>query len=105
MYMSWMFDGVILSVSNYDALLVGWSTQTLQPNITFSGGGEVLGLPDIPSADGAASSKKYVDDQVSAVVLPNSWNRLGNWNADTNTPTLSDGSGTDGDLYIVSVTY
>lgn len=30
-------------------------------NITFSGGGEVLGLPSTPSAAGAAASKAYVD--------------------------------------------
>jgi hypothetical protein len=32
-------------------------------NITFAGGGEPLGLPSVPSANGAAASKKYVDDQ------------------------------------------
>jgi len=30
-------------------------------NITFSGGGEILGLPSTPSAAGAAASKAYVD--------------------------------------------
>ena len=33
-----MFFGVTLSSANYDALLNGWSTQTLQPNVIFSGG-------------------------------------------------------------------
>ncbi|MCF6348584.1 MAG: BspA family leucine-rich repeat surface protein [Flavobacteriaceae bacterium] len=33
-----MFTGVTLSTNNYDALLVGWNAQTLQPNVTFSGG-------------------------------------------------------------------
>jgi len=36
-------------------------------NITFTGGGEVLGLPIVPSVDGAAASKKYVDDQIVGV--------------------------------------
>ncbi|MEZ4960277.1 MAG: BspA family leucine-rich repeat surface protein [Saprospiraceae bacterium] len=36
-----MFNGVTLSTANYDSLLIGWSTQTLQPNITFSGGNSV----------------------------------------------------------------
>ncbi len=36
--MSDMFNGVTLSVANYDALLKGWSTQTLQSGVTFSGG-------------------------------------------------------------------
>jgi len=33
-------------------------------NLTFALSGEVLGLPAVPSVDGAASSKKYVDDQI-----------------------------------------
>ena len=33
-----MFLGVKLSIANYDALLQGWAEQTLQPNVTFSGG-------------------------------------------------------------------
>ncbi len=33
-----MFDGVTLSTANYDALLNGWSTQTLQPNVDFHAG-------------------------------------------------------------------
>ena len=36
-------------------------------NLTFSGGGEVLGLPTAPSVNDAASSKKYVDDQVTLI--------------------------------------
>ncbi|WP_158846476.1 BspA family leucine-rich repeat surface protein [Algibacter sp. L1A34] len=33
-----MFDNVKLSIDNYDALLIGWGAQTLQPNVVFSGG-------------------------------------------------------------------
>ncbi|MDB4293372.1 BspA family leucine-rich repeat surface protein [Maribacter sp.] len=33
-----MFDFVTLSLANYDALLIGWNGQNLQPNVTFSGG-------------------------------------------------------------------
>jgi len=41
--MSSMFAGVQLSVNNYDALLIGWSTiapneNPLEPNVVFSGG-------------------------------------------------------------------
>lgn len=36
--MSSMFKGVTLSTSNYDALLNGWATQTLQENVSFGGG-------------------------------------------------------------------
>ncbi len=38
-------------------------------NLSFSAGGEVLGLPAIPSGDTAAASKKYVDDQDAAITL------------------------------------
>ncbi|MEA3452601.1 MAG: BspA family leucine-rich repeat surface protein, partial [Bacteroidota bacterium] len=33
-----MFQGVTLSTANYDALLIGWSAQTVQSGVTFSGG-------------------------------------------------------------------
>ncbi|WP_422106262.1 BspA family leucine-rich repeat surface protein [Winogradskyella sp.] len=33
-----MFDDVTLSVANYDALLLGWSTLNLTPNVNFTGG-------------------------------------------------------------------
>jgi surface protein len=33
-----MFDGITLSTINYDALLIGWAAQDLQPGVTFSGG-------------------------------------------------------------------
>jgi len=33
-----MFDDVTLSRVNYDALLSGWSAQSLQSNVRFSGG-------------------------------------------------------------------
>jgi len=36
--MSDMFYGVTLSVANYDALLIGWSAQTLQPGVRLDGG-------------------------------------------------------------------
>ncbi len=33
-----MLSGVTLSTANYDALLQGWSSQTLQPSVKFDGG-------------------------------------------------------------------
>lgn len=39
------------------------NTMSSGSNITFAGGGEPLGLPATPSVDGAAASKKYVNDQ------------------------------------------
>ena len=36
--MSQMFDGVTLSTSNYDAILAGWSVQSLQEGVVFDAG-------------------------------------------------------------------
>jgi hypothetical protein len=33
-----MFYNVKLSTSNYDGLLIGWNSQTLQPDVVFQGG-------------------------------------------------------------------
>jgi surface protein len=33
-----MFQGVTLSTTNYDALLMGWDPQVLKPSVPFSGG-------------------------------------------------------------------
>ena len=41
------------------------STMTSAANFTFSGDGEVLGLPNTPSVNSAASSKFYVDERAS----------------------------------------
>ncbi|WP_111682966.1 BspA family leucine-rich repeat surface protein [Winogradskyella tangerina] len=36
--LDFMFDGVTLSSPNYDAILIGWEAQNLQPNVTFQAG-------------------------------------------------------------------
>jgi surface protein len=36
--MSWMFNDVTLSTANYDAILIGWESQTVQNGVSFSGG-------------------------------------------------------------------
>ena len=33
-----MFYHVTLSTANYDALLIGWAAQAVEPNVQFSGG-------------------------------------------------------------------
>ena len=45
--MSSMFNGASLSTANYDALLQGWSSQTLQSNIIFDGGNSTYCLSEI----------------------------------------------------------
>jgi surface protein len=36
--MSQMFESVTLSIENYDALLVSWSNQSLQSDVSFNAG-------------------------------------------------------------------
>ena len=36
--MNFMFTNVTLSTTNYNALLIGWAAQTVQPNVTFDAG-------------------------------------------------------------------
>ena len=36
--MSNMFLDATLSTANYDALLIGWGAQSVQPNVSFHGG-------------------------------------------------------------------
>ena len=47
--------------------ITGLATSTMASagNLTFSGDGEPLGLPNAPSANGAATSKYYVDERAS----------------------------------------
>jgi len=51
-----------------------------------------------PTADLQIANKKYVDDAIIGGVL-----FKGTWNASTNTPTLTSGVGTEGDLWVISV--
>ena len=64
----------------------------------FSGDVEI---PLIPTANAHATSKQYVDQQISSI--PAGLVFKGNWNASTNTPTLASGTGTVGNYHVVSV--
>ncbi len=83
--MSNMFSGVTLSTANYDALLIGWDAQDLQPNVLFSGGnsqycaGETARMNMITSdtwtiTDGGTASPTVNDladqNQVNSYTLP-----------------------------------
>ena len=54
-----------------------------------------------PTLSTDAANKAYVDAQVATI--PSGLNFQGNWNASTNSPTLTSGSGTPGFYYNVSV--
>jgi len=64
----------------------------------FSG---VVEIPLVPTANAHATSKQYVDQQIASI--PAGLVFQGNWNANTNTPTLASGTGTVGNYYVVSV--
>ena len=55
-------DAVTLSTANYDALLIGWAAQTLQPNVSFSGGDSIY------TPGGAAETARGV-----LTGAPNNW--------------------------------
>ena len=60
-----------------------------------------------PSIDTQLANKKYVDDQVASISIPSVFTVKGNWNANTNSPTLVASTNSTGDsnpLYIVTVT-
>lgn len=54
-----------------------------------------------PTAAQHAATKNYVDTEISALPTPMVY--VGTWDAATNTPTLSNGTGTQGHLYQVTV--
>lgn len=61
-------------------------------NLTFVGGGEVLGLPALPSGPTAAASKQYVDNQVSGLTWKQAAELLSNVNVPlTGTNLVIDG--------------
>jgi surface protein len=50
-----MFEGTSISIANYDSTLTGWSAQSLQSGITFSGGGSQY-------CQGEDARQKLIDD-------------------------------------------
>ena len=64
----------IVGVSTTDTLTnktitsLATSTMASAGNLTFSGGGEVLGLPAAPTAQGSAASKAYVNAQLTGSI-------------------------------------
>jgi hypothetical protein len=54
--MTGMFTAVTLSVTNYDALLVGWSAQSLQNNVPFHAGNSQYSASGQPARDTLTNS-------------------------------------------------
>ncbi len=104
----------VLSTQSADAThpgVVNNTSQTFSGQKTFSTGltGTLTGaasLNILTWAIGAANGVAPLDagTKIPVAYLPNTvMLYLGNWNASTNTPTLTDGTGVNGDLYRVSV--
>ena len=97
-------EGVNLRYNNSKKFETSNTGVTVTGDITVSGGdiyldgtGRIQGI-DTVSASTDAASKAYVDNLTTGVLT-----YQGTWNASTNSPTLSSGSGTPGYYYIVSV--
>lgn len=67
----------------------------------MSAGSNKLTNLDEPSASTDAATKNYVDTQIAAIPDPMVY--MGTWDADQNDPTLADGTGTNGQVYQVTV--
>ncbi len=57
-----MFQGAKLSTANYDALLKGWNAQTLQSNVSFSGGNSTYCTAEAERANMIASDMWVISD-------------------------------------------
>ena len=77
-----------------NSVLRSGSSMDAAANLTFSGGGEVFGLPGVPSVGNAATSKDYVDSVANGL----SW-QVPVLDKDLATPP---GAPTTGDRYIVA---
>ena len=84
-----LVDGIYVNVSG--------DTMSSAANLTFSGGGEVLGLPSTPSGNTAAASKAYVDSVAAGLT----W-KTAVLNATTANVTLSGEQTIDGVLTATS---
>lgn len=80
----------ILKVNGSDALVLGSKLQDADSSA--------------PTLDAQLANKKYVDDQVATISIPSVFELKGNWNANTNTPTLANtDTSVDNFLYYVNV--
>jgi len=93
-------DGSNAPVLINDDLKVNVDLEVAGGDITLGGTGRIQGV-DTVSASTDAANKAYVDSQIATI--PSGLNFQGNWNASTNSPTLTSGSGTPGFYYNVSV--
>jgi len=116
--MSYMFYNVTLSTTNYDALLVGWSTQSLQSNVSFHGGNSKYSCSSTDARSSIIGSFGWtitdggIDNSISCTTLSNSTieenlpvgTEIGTFTS-TDTPTYSLVSGngdTDNDSFTIS---
>lgn len=81
-----MFSGIALSIANYEALLIGWDAQNLQPNVDFGGGNSQFCSQAAADAkanmessdmwtftDGGRANASLAFDAIANVNLPNSY--------------------------------
>lgn len=93
-----MFSNVTLSVTNYDAILIGWNTQTLKNNVTFSVGNSKYNSQAARDARAniIATYNWTIEDQGSVGSITwtgttnTDWNTVSNWNENTVPLTLND---------------
>lgn len=88
-------SGNITTALGYTPVSTAGSSMTSASNLTFSGGGEVLGLPSTPSGATAATSKAYVDS-IAQGLDPKGSARVATTAAGTLATSFANGQTVDG---------
>ena len=76
-----MFSGVTLSTANYDALLTGWSAQTLQSSVVFSGGSSKYCATSARTTLTSAPKSWTITDGGAALSCPPAGSFITTWQA------------------------
>lgn len=88
-------SGNITTALGYTPVNKAGDSMSSAANLTFSGGGEVLGLPTTPTTSGSATSKAYVDSLVQGLD-PKASVRAATTAAGTLASSFANGSAIDG---------
>jgi len=67
--MSGMFSDANLSTSNYDALLLGWSAQSLQTGVDFSAGNAQYSSSSQPARDTLTKAFGWTVTDGGAIII------------------------------------
>ncbi len=95
-HMTEIFDGTDISIANYDSILIGWSTQSVKPNV-------IMGAVGLIYCNGENARNTLTN-------APNNWNIIGDTyycppRVINVTSTTPDGTYTVGDTILITVEF